>query len=727
MLLVKSADGPRQDATGKVERYRNVCPRNCYDTCAMITQVTDGVISAVEGAPESSFTDGGLCLKGYSYINQVYSPDRLKYPMQQIGRGSGKWRRLSWDEAIDLIANKILEIKAKDDSLLGLALTKYSGNFGITNYGVEGMMSSLGYTTRLIGTPCWPAGIDAQNYDLGGMWCNDPEDFAQARHIILWGANPAWCSPHTMKYIFDAQAAGAKVVVIDPVLTQTAAKADVYIRVETGEDGALALGMCRHILDQGWEDRAWLAANALGFDEFADYLRRHVTLEWAARQSGVPAEQIKRLAEDFSKADPATIWIGLGLQRHVNGGATVRILDALVAMTGNVGKPGGGARYGHLHTWGFNLHAMAQKPPADSRGRRGAAGPKGEFDFDAAARGEQAYSDRCLNINRTAQEILDASDPPVRMLWVASKNVLSQDFDRPKLLDAFGTLEMIVVADMFFNQTAELADVVLPVTTLFEQWTVNVSYWHYWIALNEQAVKPLHEARSDLQIAAALSRRLNELAPGSSTFPTEVDEQEWMAREFNSGIHDLFGLNSWEDLRRGPAKARLPSSAAWPDGVFGTPSKKYEFRSDLCAANGHHPLPAYAAGRTPYDKYRVLTPHHNFGIHSQFQNLDWVAEVNAEPRVYLHPRLADRRGIVEGDWVDVFNKVGRATLRASVSDVVPEETLLIYEAWYKNLPFNCQNLVDDTSSDMGAFKTGSAGAAIHDQFADIAKVNGDPR
>lgn len=133
------------------------------------------------------------------------------------------------------IATKMLEIKKKDGSMLGLALSKYSGNLGVMGYAVEGMMSSLGYTTRFAGTPCWPAGIDAQNYDMGDMWCNDPEDFVKAKYIIIWGANPAWCSMHTMKYIYQAREKGAKVVVIDPLLTQTAAKADLYLRVRPAQ------------------------------------------------------------------------------------------------------------------------------------------------------------------------------------------------------------------------------------------------------------------------------------------------------------------------------------------------------------------------------------------------------------------------------------------------------------------------------------------------------------
>lgn len=270
--------------------YRNACPRNCYDTCSLKTWVKDGVITFVEGAPESTFTHGTPCVKGLSYPRRVYSPDRIKYPMAQDVRGSGNWRRISWEEAMQRIAARMLEIKKKDGSMLGLALTKYSGKFGVLNYAVEGMMSSLGYTTRFAGTPCWPAGIDAQNYDMGDMWCNDPEDMVKAKYIIIWGANPAWCSMHSMKYIYQAREKGAKVVVIDPLLSQTAAKADLYLRVRPGSDGALALGMARHLVDKGLVDQDFVNNDAHGYPEFEAYLRNHVTVEWASEICGLSAE-----------------------------------------------------------------------------------------------------------------------------------------------------------------------------------------------------------------------------------------------------------------------------------------------------------------------------------------------------------------------------------------------------------------------------------------------------
>lgn len=697
--------------------HRNACPRNCYDTCSLKTWVKDDVITFVEGATESTFTHGTPCVKGLTYPRRVYSPDRIKYPMVQDGRGSGKWRRVSWDEAMQRIAKKMLEIKKKDGSMLGLALSKYSGNLGVMGYAVEGMMSSLGYTTRFAGTPCWPAGIDAQNYDMGDMWCNDPEDFVKAKYIIIWGANPAWCSMHTMKYIYQAREKGAKIVVIDPLLTQTAAKADLYLRVRPGSDGALALGMARHLVDKGLVDQDFVNNYSHGYAEFEDYLRNNVTVEWASEICGLSAEVIRELAEEFTAVNPATVWIGYGMQRHVNGGANVRAIDAFVAMTGNIGIEGGGARYGHLQTWGYSYHGMMQKPPEGSVGMKGAGGPVGEFVSDSGEKSE--YSDRALNINQTAQGILDASEPPVRMLWVASKNPFAQDFDRNKMVKAFDKLEMVVCVDQFFNETVQHADIVLPVTTTFEQWDVSSSYWHYWLSVNQPAIKPLYECKSDPEIAALLSKTINKLEPGSCTFPQEFDAKSWLDQEFNEAMGKQFGIAGWDDLLEGPRKAKMVSSAAWYDRKFKTPSGKYEFKSERCAENGHTALPEYKAGAMGTLPFHLFTPHLQYGLHSQFVNLDWMQVFWPEPFVYIHPFAAQKKGIAEGDLVKVFNEAGHVELRAKITTNVPEDFLVMYESWFNKLSYNVQNVVKDTPADMGKMATGAPGAAIHSQFVDI--------
>lgn len=698
--------------------FRNACPRNCYDTCSIKTFVKDGVIQFLEGAKESTFTNGGMCVKGNSYVRRVYSPDRIKYPMMQVGgKGSGTWKRISWDEAMETIAKKLLAMKKEDGHLLGAALTKYSGNFGITHYGVEGMFSSIGYTTRFTGTPCWPAGIDAQNLDMGAMWCNDPEEMKDSKYIILWGANPAANSIHSMKYIFEAKKKGGKVVVIDPVFTEAASKASEWIQVKVGSDGLLALGMAKIIVDANLHDKQWIGENAKGFTEFKAYLDT-INLRDVAETSGLSLELISQIALEFAKADPATIWTGYGIQRHTNGGSIVRAIDALVAITGNIGKYAGGSRYGHLDTRGFNYHAMSMEKPAGSVGYVGGT-RMGEFGHGAASGDKPDYDDRYLNINKTAREILNAT-PKVRFLWVACKNPLAQDFDRNLLIEAFKSLEMVVVADQFFNETTKWADIVLPVTTQFEEHDVNVSYWHYWLTLNEQAIKPLHEAKNDLHIAALLSQKMNALQKGSCTFPEYVDTKQWTAKEFNAGIYEKFGIRSWEELKNGPVKAK--AVVPYADGKFFTPSGKYEFYSQTAADHGWKALPEYVEVRKPYDKFRLASNHSRFSLHSQFQNLDWMEEFNPKPFVYINSKDASEKRVKTGDTVALFSKVGLLRVTAKVTDNVPSGTVMMYEQWYNNNIYNVNELVDDTSSDMGVFKTGAPGVALQDAYVNFRKV-----
>lgn len=406
------------------------------------------------------------------------------------------------------------------------------------------------------------------------------------------------------------------------------------------------------------------------------------------------------------------------MQRHVNGGVNVRAIDAFVAMTGNIGLEGGGVRYGHLQTWGFNYALMSHKPPAGSIGIKGAGGPVGEFVSDSAE--ESEYSDRALNINQTAQGILDASEPPVRLLWVASKNPFAQDFDRNKMEKAFAKLEMVVVVDQFFNETVQHADIVLPVTTTFEQWDVCSSYWHYWLSVNEPAIKPLYECKSDPEIAALLSAAINKIESGSCTFPQEFNPKKWLDEEFNDELATQFGIRNWEDLLAGPHKAKMPSTAAWYDRKFKTPSGKYEFKSERCVANGHTALPEYKEPAKSELPFHLFTPHLQYGLHSQFVNLDWMQTFWPEPFVYMHPLAASKKGIAEGDKVRVFNAAGDVELRAKITTNVPEDFLVMYESWFNKLSYNVQNVVMDTPADMGKMATGAPGAAIHSQFVDIS-------
>ncbi|MFN7253230.1 MAG: molybdopterin-dependent oxidoreductase [Anaerobacillus sp.] len=694
-------------AAGEVKQVFGACPRNCYDTCSLVSTVEDGTIKYITGNKNNSYTNGRLCVKGYTYPNYVYSPDRIKYPMKQIGRGSGKWERITWDEAYEMIAKKILEIKEKHGSTLPIALNKYSGNFNILSYGVEGMLSSWGYTTRATGTPCWPAGIDSQTFDFGTIVNSDPEMMVKAKYLIIWGANPAWTSVHSMSIIQKAKENGTKVVVIDPIMTDTAANADEFIEIKASTDGALALGMAKYILDHNLHDQKWLKSNSIGFEEYLNYLRNNVTIEWASEKTGIPVQVIERLAREYAAAKPASIWIGYGMQRHTNGGAAVRSIDALVAMSGNIGVVGGGANYAQLDSWGFNYAAMVAGTPPEGSG------------------GE---ADRAININNFPAQVLELnSNPneiPIEMLWVACRNPIAQDPEASVSYKAFESIDFVVTADLWFNETVNQSDLVLPVTSIFETWGVHASYWHYWININEPAIDPLYESKCDVEIAMGISKKLNELQPGSCTYPTDRSMEEWVGMEMSDAQLAQFGFKDWKEiLEKGTAKIK-GYDAAWADGKFRTPSGKYEFLSKKCAAYGHHALPVYveelkAPKETPI---RFLTPHWKYGLHSQFANLEWMESVHNEPFVEIHPILANQKGIKDGDMVRVSNEIGFVEVKAKLTQSIPKDGIVMYEAWYKDQNFNVNYLVKATPSDMGSCATGQAGLAFHDQFVNLEKM-----
>lgn len=681
--------------------FQNACPRNCYDTCSIVSTVKDGILTKVDGNPKSTYTRGRLCAKGYSYTRSVYSPDRIKYPMRQNGRGSGKWERISWNEAYTEIAETILRIKKEYGTTLPICLNKYSGNFSILQYGIEGMLESIGDHSIATGTPCWPAGIDAQTFDFGTIYNNDPEDIVNSKFLILWGVNPAWCSVHSMYLIQEAKENGCKLVVIDPILTQTASKADMYLQIKPSTDGALALGMARYILDNELYDADWLRNNAKGYEEFFRYVKNNITLDWAAEKTGLPKNIIEKLAHEYATTKPANIWIGYGMQRHTNGGQNVRAIDALAAMTGNIGKSGGGAQYAQLETWGFNYHAQLREKPEDNKSR----------------------GNRPINMNNFAAEVLAANDPPIKMLWIACRNPMTQDPETHVMKKAFEAMDLVVTADLYMNPTVEMSDIVLPVTTAFEDPGINVSYWHYWLALNEQAIKPLYEAKNDLTIAMELSKKLNELEPGSCTFPTEGSLEEWVEKEFNSNLYNQFGISDWKELKKGPVKAKQ-GLIAWEDGKFRTPSGKYEFWSNEAAKFGHHPLPIYLEEMQANDKYplRFLTPHWKLNIHSQFQNLDWMDKINHAPHLEIHPITASKYGIKDKDNVKVYNEIGYVILPAKITKTVAPDNIVAYTSWYKHQNYNVNYTVKAIPADMGAKVTGMPGIAFHDNFVNIEKV-----
>ena len=671
--------------------FHNVCPRNCYGTCGILSTVENGKLLKVEGNPKHSYTRGRLCAKGYAYTEYVYSPRRLKYPLRQFPRGSGNWQRLSWDEALEIIASKMIELHDRYGSNLACGYNKFSGNLGILHYATEGMFRGLGSYTKVHGDLCLSAGGDALNYNRGrGELLRDPEDMAKARGIVLWGVNPARTAVHQWSFINRARDKGAKLLVVDTLFTPTAAQGDSYLQIRPGTDGLLAMAALKYLWQMDRLDMDYIQEHVHGWEAFASYLQEEVSLEEASAITGVPLEGIKELAEMYLES-PCATWVGFGLQRYSNGGQSVRGIDALVTLTKNQNRPGGGLYYFNfldifpLHIKNFPRPTEQEKAPV-----------------------------RSLNIIHFAQEALALENPPLKLLWLAGHNPFSQGQNFQYWQKLVNQLELMVVVDLFMNETTAQADIVLPAASPFEEYDLHAGYWHQWIAINQKAIPPFYEARSDLEIARSLTQVLNKLRPGFSSFPWQLSALDWIEGELTPEILARLEIDTWQELLQGPRKYKLNGSRGGQS--YPTETGKFQLMSRDAKESQLPALVRFQEQRIepPYP-LRLLTPQSLLRLHSQYRELSWLNLEEKTDTVEINPQDAEHRGLKAKDHVTVFNDRGSCSRRVEINAYLPQGVVVMAQGETTNQLLTGQN------TDMGIHTTGARGAAFYDSWVEVKK------
>ena len=653
---------------------QHICSRNCYDTCPMLAYTRAGKIEFITGNRQDG-RSGRLCNKQQDILDTVYHPQRLLYPKRQLVRGSGNWQRISWEEALDVIARKILALKEEYHSTLPLCLNKYSGNFSLLHYAVEGMFNSLGPTTQTTGTPCFSSGLDAQHLDFGANVTTDIQQMLDAKLIILWGINPAWTSIHTMPIIYAAQERGAKVVVIDPIYTETARKADYYIELRPGGDAALAVLLLQKLAKA--QKLSYNPDQVTGAAELIDSALQ-MSSSSLLEAAGQTDEAISFLADLLSEKHPVHIWCGFGLQRHIQGGLTIRLIDALSLLTGNIGIPGGGVNFADRGMDIFPYHIVQKRKDT-----------------------------RFVNINNFAQSLQNLTDPPIKFLWIACRDVVRQDVGLPSLLKLWPQLDLIVVADKFLTHSAQMADIVLPVTTEFEELDVYGGYFRHWVGLNEPAISPQGEAKSDLEIARLLTRRLNELSPGSSNFPAHRSDEEFLADEFTPAVCQKLRIQKWQDLAHGPVRFRH-QPYPWQDGRFANPDGKFH-----CCT-----LPDNFSQLLPNPKYpfHFLTPHAQDYINGQNYHKHHI--LPEYPVVYIHPDVGKRLNLQDLHPAVIWNEQGQLTVSVRFRPDLAPDIILSMQGTSQTGGLNILN--SGLPTDLGTLTTDAAGVAFYDAFVNIA-------
>jgi len=679
--------------------HTTACPRNCYSTCGMRVHVEDGEIRRIEPHPGNRATPEGVCLKGLSYVERVRSPDRILTPLRRTP--DGEFEPVGWDAALDEIADRLNRYR-ETDGPRSLFYYAGSGTKGLLNGAGLELWRLYGGCTTSYGDLCWPAGLEATRLTLGDNRHNAPWDIARAGLIVMWGKNAAETNIHQMPFIQEAREAGARLVVIDPRRTESTESADLWLRPRPGTDGALALAVAGEVVRSGGVDEAFVRDHVTGFAEFSRLVADR-TPAWAAEVCEIPEEGLRELARWIASIRPMTITAGYGMQRYTNAGQTVRAILALLAITGNVGRPGAGWVYANLQSHIFDpvRDPVACYPPDR---------PDGVVRVS-------------VSTARLGRDMLAQRDPPLRMAWVERGNPVTQNPDTGTVLEAFRSLEFRVVVDQFLTDTAREADLVLPAKTMFEQTDVIGAYWHPYLQLRQKIVEPPGAVKPETEIYRLLAPRLGiDAAKLDGRIPGTSDAE---VEAFLAAKLAPFEGVTLERLREGPVLPPGHEEVAFADRRFPTPSGRVELVSDEARDRwGVDRLPDYrepeesirrAGDRPKYPLY-LMTPNTKNRIHSQFGNLRMIRRVDPGPAVHMHPGDAASRGIDAGRLVRVFNERGEFRFPARLDPGLKPGCVSVTNGWWIQDGGTVNRCSPARETDMGH------GAAFHDTLVEVEAV-----
>jgi anaerobic selenocysteine-containing dehydrogenase len=669
-----------------MEIRNSVCALDCPDACSLLVHVEDGRATRLRGDPAHPVTRGFLCGKVAQYLEREYSPQRLLYPQKRIGaKGEGGFARISWDEALSTIAQRLAAI-AREHGPESILPYSYAGTMGLLNgSGMDRRFFHRLGASRLDRTICSSTGGAALTATLGLRYATEPEQFRHSKLIIAWGANIHGTNVHLWPFIVEARRNGAKLYVIDPVQTRTAALADRHLSINPGSDLALALGLMHVIIREKLHDADYVARYTQGFDELAALAQTYDPQRVAAL-TGIACEDIVQLAREYATMRPAVIRVNYGVQRSDHGGAAVRAIAALPALTASWKEPGGGLHLTTSHAFHFNSNAL-EMPELQERSTLGRAA-------------------RIVNMSELGKALTELDSPPVKAMVVYNSNPAAVAPNQAKVLRGMRRDDLfMVVLEQFQTDTADYADILLPSTTFLEHTDLYRAYGHYYLQLARPALDPPGEARSNVDVFRDLALRMG--------FDDQCfrDSEDIMIRSLLGSGHPflegitLERLDQEHSIRLNvsePGTSFLP----FAKGGFGTASGKCE----LGAESLDYAPPAESrfgdqALKSCYP-LELVSSKNDDSMNSTFGYRPHVDA--ATSLLHLNHTDAAPRGIQTGDRVRVFNDRGSLLLRAEVNGMVqPGVARAPSVRWNKRAEdgLNVNVLTSERLTDMGGGPT----------------------
>ena len=721
-----------------------VCSHDCPDSCGTLITV-DGTGRAVkiQGDPNHPVTQGFLCGKVAKYLDRVYSPDRVLYPLRRKagapkgprarGEELAAFERVTWDEALDAIAARLKKISDEWGPEAVLPYS-YAGTMGVLGYGSmdRRFFHRLG-GSQLDRTICAEAGGVAWNLVYGKKLGTPTEDFKLAKLIVAWGANIHGNNVHLWPFIEQARRNGARLIVIDPYKTRTAALADWHIAIRPGTDTALALGMMHVILREGLEDRAFIQERTHGFEQLAERVKEY-TPERVAYWTGMTAAEVELLAREYGTTRPAVLRLNYGVQRTEYGGTAVRAIAMLPALTGAWKYRGGGGQLSTSGAFPWNKKAL-ERPDLALKSPLGREARIVNMSTLGQALTELGQGSNQGTVVSGQKDKNNSDGPPVKALFVYNSNpgtvapnhnAVVRGLMRPDLFT--------VVHEQFFTDTTDYADYVLPATTFFEHADLQGAYGHYFVQASNQAIEPLGEAKPNVWLFGQLAQRMGFEEECFRDSPEEMMSQALAVgpdgHSHNVGMEHI----TLEDLQREGhiplAFHREPEKEPflpYTSGLVPTPTGRIEFASETLAAQGIEPVPAFkpaTESRWGEDAERYplefLSRKADNYMNSTFANLDGHRKMEASKRhlLEMHPKDAETRGVTEGDVVQAFNDRGTLQLTAKLNASLPLGVVTAQLDWAKlhATGENVNVLTSERLTDHGA------AATFYSTLVEVAKA-----
>ncbi|MFI7134980.1 molybdopterin-dependent oxidoreductase [Nonomuraea sp. NPDC050153] len=665
-------------------RVLGACPLDCPDGCSWVVTVENGETVKLRGNPDHPYTRGALCVKVNRYLEQTRADDRILHPMRRIGpKGSGRFERITWDEALDEISERLRGIVEEHG---GEAIWPYLGT-GTLGYlqGCEGVAGRrfwnvLGASKHWLNicSAAGSSGLMRTNGTPGGM---DPENIALAKLILLWGTNTLTSGHHLWKFIQDARADGAHVVAIDPIRTRTADQADEYLAIRPGTDAALALGLLNVVLAENAQDEEFLAEHTEGWEDFRQEILKY-PVETVAEITGIPTAAIHSLGMRLAHTRPTAIRATQGIQRNQGGGTALRTIASIPGVTGDWRHPGGGIAYstsGHVHLDIDMRNDLLVKPV------------------------------RTLVMTKLGSQLDD-----VKCLWVYAANPAGSSPDSNAIRRQLAREDLFtVVMEQFPTDTVDYADIVLPATMQTEHHDLHAGYGHLYLLWNEPAATPPGECLSTTETFRRLAAHMGMTEP--SLFDSDLELAEQL---LSSGHPSLEGITLDRLRKEGWVRMNYPQPFTPFAEGFPTPSGRLRFPSAGKAYTPSHTV--RARGASPYPLALVTPASHTF-LNTTFGNNPELRRRAKDPVVLVNPADAASRGLADGQRVRVHNDGGEFLADVEISDRVAAGVVASPKGrWPKLTPggANPNAVVAERDGDMGR------GPGFHDNLVEISPCAG---